>query len=66
MHAKKPAHGSPADRGSADRYYGQRKPTPHYYEGSRRIDAEFMTPEQIAEYEDAFWAEQDRKQWSEA
>lgn len=46
-------HGGPFDRGSADAYY-RRQPVPHYFvEGthtSPKIEAEDMTPEEIAEY----------------
>lgn len=46
-------HGSPYDRGSADKYYG-RDVDPHYFVGhsytSERISVEQMTLQQIAEY----------------
>jgi len=57
-------HGSPADRGSADRYYG-RYAKPHYYiygEGSvLRVEEKDMTPEQIDAYRTAYDKEEDRK-----
>ena len=62
----KAKHGSPLDRGSADRYYG-RPYDPHYwpmgtYHGIR-IDAEQMEPIQIAEYTYGYENETDRKNW---
>lgn len=62
-------HGGAYDRGSADAYYG-RPPEPHYYTGpsytSIRIDADNMTPEEIAAYNQGY-ADQvrsgDRKDW---
>ena len=67
-------HGSPADRGSADRYYG-RVYRPHYhvwtYESIagkmelcfREVKIENMTPEQIKEYRNGYDTEEDRKDW---
>jgi len=60
-------HGSPADRGSADRYYG-RQARPHYNQvqenGSmKRIEREDMTDEQIQDYLHAYEEEEDRKDW---
>tara|TARA_E500000305_G_C3891092_1_gene174229 strand:+ start:111 stop:344 length:234 start_codon:yes stop_codon:yes gene_type:complete len=60
-------HGSPADRGSADAYYG-RRPAPHYDQvqenGSmKRIEREEMTDEQIQDYLRAYENEDDRKDW---
>jgi len=59
-------HGSPEDRGAADRYY-DRSRQPHYFEGgsymSRRITPPKMTPEQIAAYNKAYDEETDRKDW---
>lgn len=64
-----PRHGSPADRGSADRYYGRPR-DPHYFEGasydSRRFTTAEMTPAQVAEYNKAFDEETDRKDWGES
>lgn len=61
-----PKHGSPQDRGSADRYYG-RQYSPHYYpEGTyvgSRIGVEDMTPAQIVEYNYGWENEDDRKDW---
>lgn len=59
-------HGSPHDRGSADAYY-HRPVTPHYYVGatykSERVEADRMTPQQIAEYMNGYHNETDRKDW---
>lgn len=56
--------GCPADRGSADAYYG-RMPWPHFYAdqtvGSKRIELPQMTEEQIEEYLAAYAAEAERK-----
>ena len=61
-----PVHGSPQDRGSADRYYG-RLYNPHYWPAGTgkviRIDCEQMTEEQIAEYKYGWDNEDDRKDW---
>lgn len=63
---KLPTHGSPQDRGSADRYYG-RPANPHWWpEGTGkgiRIERDDMTPEQIAEYDYGYDNELDRKDW---
>jgi hypothetical protein len=59
-------HGSPADRGSADAYYGRPK-DPHYWpDGSykgKRIGPEGMTATQVREYNEAYSNEDDRKNW---
>ena len=59
-------HGGPADRGSADRYYG-RPYDPHYFVGASyqtsRVGLEGMTRSEIAEYTHAFNSETDRKDW---
>lgn len=59
-------HGSPYDRGSADRYYG-RPYTPHYYpEGTyegKRVTLKDMTADEIAAYTKGFNEEEDRKDW---
>jgi hypothetical protein len=59
-------HGSPADRGSADAYYGRHK-DPHYWpEGThrgKRVEAKDMTPEELAAYNEAYDNETDRKNW---
>ena len=61
-----PAHGSPADRGSADAYY-QRPRDPHYYPNGtyngERIVPPQMTPEQVEEYNEAFDAQDEFKDW---
>ena len=63
---KIPSHGSPQDRGSADRYYG-RMYSPHWWpEGTGkgiRVEKDDTTPEQIAEYEYGWDNEDDRKDW---
>ena len=60
------AHGSPMDRGSADRYYG-RPYSPHWYpEGTykgRRIEKHDMTPDEISAYAKGYREEEDRKDW---
>lgn len=59
-------HGSPYDRGSADAYYGRQK-DPHWYPygsyNGRRVNQEEMTATQIAEYNNGFDNEDDRKGW---
>jgi hypothetical protein len=59
-------HGSPYDRGSADRYYG-REFSPHFFEGSsyssKRILRSEMTPEQVMDYQKGWDEETDRKDW---
>tara|TARA_R110000787_G_scaffold7296_3_gene25008 strand:- start:1419 stop:1613 length:195 start_codon:yes stop_codon:yes gene_type:complete len=61
-------HGGPADRGSADRYYGRPR-RPHYWpEGTGlggQVTRAAMTEEEIAAYHAAFDAETDRKDWGE-
>ena len=63
---KLPKHGSPQDRGSADRYYG-RPYAPHWYpDGTYKctpIPQELMTNEQIEEYKYGYENEEDRKDW---
>lgn len=63
---KLPKHGSPQDRGSADRYYG-RAFEPHWWpEGTGhgiRVEMEDMTYEQIEEYTYGYDNEEDRKDW---
>ena len=61
-----PKHGSPRDRGSADRYY-QRPYEPHYYpagtyKGHRVVEKD-MSKQQIAEYTKGWEEETDRKDW---
>tara|TARA_B100001109_G_scaffold236031_1_gene216157 strand:+ start:450 stop:668 length:219 start_codon:yes stop_codon:yes gene_type:complete len=59
-------HGSPMDRGSADRYYG-RPFDPHYWpEGTNkgvRVERIDMTVDQIKDYEYGYNNETDRKEW---
>lgn len=59
-------HGSPMDRGSADRYYG-RPFDPHYWpEGSyigERVEMADMTVDQINKYTYGYNNETDRKEW---
>lgn len=61
-----PDHGSPQDRGSADRYYG-RQHSPHYYLGitykSERVERANMTVGEIAAYDYGYDNEDDRKDW---
>lgn len=63
-----PEHGSPQDRGSADRYY-MRPFSPHYWpEGTgagTRITEDQMTVEEIALYKKGFDEETDRKDWGD-
>lgn len=66
MTVKLPKHGSPEDRGSADRYYGRRY-NPHYWpEGTGfgvRVEAADMTAEEIADYARGYDEETERKEW---
>ena len=59
-------HGSPMDRGSADRDYG-RKYDPHWWpEGTgkgSRIELKDMSVEEICAYTKGFKEEEDRKDW---
>lgn len=59
-------HGSPADRGGADRYYG-RPCQPHWYPAGtykgQRIPEQEMTAQQVEEYTNAWKQEEDRKDW---
>lgn len=61
-----PRHGSPQDRGSADRYYG-RPFDPHYYIGNSytgsAVSEENMTDAEIREYTYGWDNENDRKDW---
>ena len=63
---KLPVHGSPQDRGSADRYY-HRPFDPHWWpQGTgkgTRIEMVDMDSEQIVEYTYGFNHEEDRKDW---
>jgi hypothetical protein len=53
-------HGSPADRGSADRYYGRGF---HPHEVVNGVRNENLTAEQIDSYRKGYASEQDRKEW---
>mgnify|MGYP003343794753 CR=1 FL=1 len=60
-------HGSPYDRGSADRYYG-RTYNPHCYickdlPNEQLITTGNMTVEQVASYTTGFNEETNRKEW---
>ena len=61
-----PRHGSPQDRGSADRYY-HRPREPHYYVGatgqSPRVEEFDMTDREIEAYNYGYDNEEDRKEW---
>lgn len=61
-------HGSPYDRGSADRYYG-RPANPHFYAGDTystdKFDRHSMSDEEIAEYYKGYNEEEDRKDWGD-
>jgi len=53
-------HGSPYDRGSADRYYGRSFNPHHRLNGEEVTD---LTPEQIAEYRAGWNEESGSKDW---
>ena len=59
-------HGSPYDRGSADRYYG-RGSDPHYYPkgtgNAPRFKMEDMTRGELEAYHAGYEEETDRKQY---
>lgn len=57
-------HGSPADRGSADAYYG-RAADPHKYpDGTYNGERVKLTdPAEIKAYMDAYNSQEDRKDW---
>ena len=61
-----PPHGSPQDRGSADRYYG-RLYSPHFWplgtEKGDMIEKASMTQAEIAAYKYGWDNEKDRKDW---
>ena len=61
-------HGSPRDRGSADRYYG-RPYNPHWLwygdHGCQTVESEQMTAEEIAEYDKGYDGETGEKVWFE-
>jgi hypothetical protein len=67
-------HGSPRDRGSADRYYGRPyNPHWHFYGassfwselGCELIESDQMTAEEIAEYDNGYNGETGEKVWFE-
>tara|TARA_R110002020_G_scaffold216326_3_gene423807 strand:+ start:2422 stop:2622 length:201 start_codon:yes stop_codon:yes gene_type:complete len=59
-------HGSPEDRGSADKYYG-RIYEPHYFLGgsyqSDCVNWRDMTDEEIAQYKKGWDEQTDQKDW---
>mgnify|MGYP003644983302 FL=1 len=59
-------HGSPYDRGSADRYY-RRSFKPHFYTGGTRMSTQIcledMTNIQIQEYRQGYEDQTDEKDW---
>ena len=55
-------HGSPEDRGSADRYYG-REYSPHYKIGDMRVSKGGMTQEEIDLYTKGYNEETERKEY---
>jgi len=61
-------HGSPRDRGSADRYYG-RPYNPHWHwysdHGCQVVESEHMSVEEIAEYNEGWHGETGEKVWFE-
>ena len=63
---KLPKHGSPQDRGSADRYY-QRPYEPHWWPNGtgkgEMVQQSEMTESQIEEYHYGWANEDDRKDW---
>ena len=58
------SHGSPYDRGSADRYYG-RQFAPQYYRdgGHVRVEIDLMTAEEIFDYKVGWNGCLCRKDW---
>jgi hypothetical protein len=61
-----PKHGSPADRGSADAYYGHAADPHKYPNGTGNFPRIALTdPKEIQEYMDAYHGEADRKDWGE-
>ena len=64
--ARQHAHGSPYDRGSADRFYN-RNYEPHWWPNGTgkgyQVPREMMTKDQIAEYLQGWREENDRKDW---
>ena len=68
MVEKQRIHGSPEDRGSADRYYGRSR-NPHKFPNGThvwpRINTIDLTKKEIAAYNKAYDEETDRKDWAE-
>ena len=61
-----PVHGGPADRGSADAYYGRPKHPHKYPEGTYRGERITLTDiDEIAAYDEAYESETDRKDWGD-
>ena len=64
--ADSPRHGSPEDRGSADRYYG-REYAPHYYVGdsyaSERVGLTRLSKNDCRLYKKGWDEQPDRKDW---
>jgi len=62
-------HGSPRDRGSADRYYGRPyNPHWHWYGDLghvHTVESEQMTPTEITEYDNGYNGETGEKVWFE-
>ena len=59
-------HGSPYDRGSADRYYGRGSEPHHYPNGTGnapRVKVEDMAKAEVEAYHAGYDQETDRKQW---
>ena len=59
-------HGSPEDRGAADRYYGRSR-NPHYYpNGTHTVPlVTLLNKAEVAAYNRAYDEETDRKDWGE-
>jgi hypothetical protein len=61
-------HGSPYDRGSADKYYG-RSYEPHYFKGatydSDKVELANMTVEEIVAYTAGYEQQTETKDWGE-
>ena len=63
---KQREHGSPADRGSADAYYG-RPSRPHKWPSgtNKGYKVTDLTIEEVMEYDEAYENEEDRKDWGD-
>lgn len=61
-------HGSPMDRGAADKYYG-RPYNPHWYPdgtyNGERVELKDMTPDEIVSYTKGYKEEDSRKDWGD-